>query len=496
MAVRVVVGEDEPLFREGIVRVLEQAKFEVVGVAGDAPDLLRKTGAHKPDVVITDIEMPPEKTDDGLRAAIEIRRTRPETGVVVLSQYLEDRYPLELVGDRAEGVGYLLKQRVGDLKLFVDSVRRVAAGGTALDPQVVQRMVGRRRAASPLDDLTPREREVMTLMAEGRESSSATLAERDAPALKSWLTGGDEPQVVRAFAWNPERWRTVTTRQQGLYRATIALTLVQRPRDFHTGAPLTPQLIEAGRIDDHHVFPRGYLRSVAKGDHPDSVLNHCLIDRATNIRITNRAPSAYLAEIRAELGATVDEVLRSHGLPVGADSPLLTDDFDVFLDWREQALQEALASATGKAVASAVRSPDRSSLDVEVEGVELELRRIIVDTLDGQADALPGHVAAKIAERITAARRRNPGIGNGHYDSLSGKLEYCDLRELQDVLTSKILWPQFEERFGSKETLNVRFAQLAELRNRLRHSRTVDNVTRKDGEAALLWFRQVLATGY
>jgi DNA-binding NarL/FixJ family response regulator len=189
MAVRVVVGEDEPLFREGIVRVLEQAEFEVVGVAGDAPDLLRKTHAHKPDVVITDIEMPPEKTDDGLRAAIEIRRTRPETGVVVLSQYLEDRYPLELVGDRADGVGYLLKQRVGDLKLFADSVRRVAAGGTALDPQVVQRMVGRRRAESPLDDLTPREREVMTLMAEGR--SNTGIAEElivTVPAVERHVT--------------------------------------------------------------------------------------------------------------------------------------------------------------------------------------------------------------------------------------------------------------------------------------------------------------------
>src|SRR3954469_14949424 len=114
MAVRVVVGEDEPLVREGIVRVLEDAGFEVVGVAGDAPDLLRKTNAHKPDVVITDIQMPPERTDDGLRAAIQIRRSRPETGVVVLSQFLEDRYALELVGDRADGVGYLLKDRVGD----------------------------------------------------------------------------------------------------------------------------------------------------------------------------------------------------------------------------------------------------------------------------------------------------------------------------------------------------------------------------------------------
>jgi DNA-binding NarL/FixJ family response regulator len=189
MAVRVVVGDDEPLVREGIVRVLEQAEFDVVGVAGDAPDLLRKTGAHKPNVVVTDIEMPPDKTDDGLRAAIEIRRTRPDTGVVVLSQYLEDRYPLELVGDRAEGVGYLLKERVGDLKLFADSVRRVAAGGTALDPQVVQRMVGRRRASSPVDELTPREREVMTLMAEGR--SNTGIAEElivTVPAVERHVT--------------------------------------------------------------------------------------------------------------------------------------------------------------------------------------------------------------------------------------------------------------------------------------------------------------------
>jgi DNA-binding NarL/FixJ family response regulator len=171
MAVRVVVGEDQLLVREGIVRVLEQAGFEVVGVAADAQDLLRKTNAHKPDVVITDIQMPPDRTDDGLRAAIEIRRTRPDTGVVVLSQFLEDRYALELVGERADGVGYLLKDRVGDPKLFADSLHRVAAGGSALDPQVIQRMVGRRRGNSPLDELTPRERQVVALMAEGRSNS-------------------------------------------------------------------------------------------------------------------------------------------------------------------------------------------------------------------------------------------------------------------------------------------------------------------------------------
>jgi DNA-binding NarL/FixJ family response regulator len=168
--IRILVGEDEPLVRAGIVRVLEEAGFEVVGVAGDADELVRKAAGHHPDVVLTDIQMPPDRTDDGLRAALRIRSAQPDVGVIVLSQFLEDRYALDLVGERAEGVGYLLKNRVGDLSLFVDAVQRVARGGSALDPAVVERMVGRRRARTPLDDLTSREREVMTLMAQGRSN--------------------------------------------------------------------------------------------------------------------------------------------------------------------------------------------------------------------------------------------------------------------------------------------------------------------------------------
>jgi DNA-binding NarL/FixJ family response regulator len=168
--IRVVVGEDEPLVREGIVRVLTDAGFEVVAEASDARDLVRRALGLKPDVVVTDIQMPPDSTDDGLRAALEIRQRRPEVGVLVLSQFLEARYALDLVGDRAAGVGYLLKNRVGNLELFQDAVRRVARGGSALDPDVVQRMVGRRRRSDPIDDLTPREREVLALMAEGRSN--------------------------------------------------------------------------------------------------------------------------------------------------------------------------------------------------------------------------------------------------------------------------------------------------------------------------------------
>ena len=164
---RVIVGEDQPIVREGIVRVLVAAGIEVVSVAGDAVELLGKARAYRPDVVVTDIQMPPDHTDDGLRAAQAIRASLPGTGVLVLSQYLEDRYALDLVGDRADGVGYLLKERVGDLATFVEAVRRVASGGSWLDPLVVERMVGRRRVAGPIERLTPREREVLGLMAQG-----------------------------------------------------------------------------------------------------------------------------------------------------------------------------------------------------------------------------------------------------------------------------------------------------------------------------------------
>jgi DNA-binding NarL/FixJ family response regulator len=170
--VRVVVGEDSVLLREGIVRVLAAAGFDVVAQAGDAEDLVRKVCAHKPDVAVVDIRMPPTETDDGLRAAIEIRRRLPGTGVLVLSQYLEEGYALDLVADGAEGTGYLLKERVGDVERFADSVRRVGEGGAALDPEVVVQVLGRRRRDDPLVGLTERDREVLALMAEGRSNQA------------------------------------------------------------------------------------------------------------------------------------------------------------------------------------------------------------------------------------------------------------------------------------------------------------------------------------
>lgn len=167
---RVVLGEDDVLLREGIARLLAEAGFEVVAQAGDAEGFLRKALAHRPDVAVVDIQMPPGRGDDGLRAALELRRRLPDTGVLVLSQYYEERYALDLIGDSAEGVGYLLKERVGDVEAFTGAVARVAAGGSALDPEVVGRMLGRRRRTGPLDELSPREREVLACIAEGKSN--------------------------------------------------------------------------------------------------------------------------------------------------------------------------------------------------------------------------------------------------------------------------------------------------------------------------------------
>jgi DNA-binding NarL/FixJ family response regulator len=174
--VRVIVADDSTLLREGVVRLLEEAGFEVAGQAADGEELLRKVRAHKPDVAVVDVRMPPTHTDEGLRAAREIRAELPAVGVLVLSQYVEVAYARELLAESAEGLGYLLKDRVADVAALTEAVRRVGEGGSALDPEVVSQMLGRQRRDDPLAELTPREREVLGLMAEGR-SNGAIAAE-------------------------------------------------------------------------------------------------------------------------------------------------------------------------------------------------------------------------------------------------------------------------------------------------------------------------------
>jgi DNA-binding NarL/FixJ family response regulator len=206
---RIVIADDAVLLREGAARLLVDAGYEVVAQAGDAEDLLRKVRAHTPDVAIIDIRMPPDNVDDGLRAALTIREELPAVGILLLSQYVEDRYLGQLLAGGAEGVGYLLKDRVADVERLTEAVERVAAGGSVLDPEVVAQMLGRSREEGPLDSLTAREREVLGLMAEGRTNRaiagelflSERAVERHVTSIFSKLdlpSGGEDHRRVLA----------------------------------------------------------------------------------------------------------------------------------------------------------------------------------------------------------------------------------------------------------------------------------------------------------
>ena len=175
-AIRIVLADDAVLLREALAAALEASGFRVVGQAEDVPGLLALVAGERPDVAIVDVRMPPTHTTEGLEAARQIRQTRPEVAILVLSQYIETRYAIDLIREDPAGIGYLLKERVTRLDDLADAVRRVAAGGSVIDPEVVARLLGRPRSHSPLDELTPREREVLSLMAEGR--SNQAVAEK------------------------------------------------------------------------------------------------------------------------------------------------------------------------------------------------------------------------------------------------------------------------------------------------------------------------------
>ena len=173
---RVVIAEDQALLREGLASLLKDEGHDVLATVGDADALLAAAGEHRPDLAIIDVRMAPTQTDEGVRAAVELRRRQPEVAILILSQYVEERYATDLLSGGSRGVGYLLKDRVADVSEFISAARRVAAGGTAIDPEVVSQLLSRRRRADVLDELTPREHEVLALMAEGH--TNAAIAER------------------------------------------------------------------------------------------------------------------------------------------------------------------------------------------------------------------------------------------------------------------------------------------------------------------------------
>jgi DNA-binding NarL/FixJ family response regulator len=209
----VVIAEDSVLLREGLVRLMGDGGFDVVAAVGDGPSLVSAADALEPGLCVVDVRMPPSHTDEGLRAALEVRRRRPGTAILVLSAYVEERYAVELLAGSAQGVGYLLKERVADVSDFLAAARRVGEGGAALDPEVVAQLLGRSRRANPLASLTPREREVLAFMAEGR--SNAAIAERMVVTdgavekhvsgifakLELPATGSDHRRVLAVLAW-------------------------------------------------------------------------------------------------------------------------------------------------------------------------------------------------------------------------------------------------------------------------------------------------------
>ncbi|WP_227000759.1 response regulator transcription factor [Protaetiibacter intestinalis] len=211
MSVRVVVADDSVLLREGLVRVLEEAGHEVVGAFGDADELLAAVGELRPELAVLDVRMPPSFRDEGVRAALRLRRELPETGILLLSQYVEVAYAQELLGSGGGGVGYLLKDRVASLAELTDAIDRIAAGGTVLDPEVVAQLIGRRN--DPLGSLTPREREVLQLMAEGRSNTAIAkqlfigvgAVEKNVTSIFGKLgledSGTDHRRVLAVVAW-------------------------------------------------------------------------------------------------------------------------------------------------------------------------------------------------------------------------------------------------------------------------------------------------------
>lgn len=178
------------------------------------------------------------------------------------------------------------------------------------------------------------------------DNAPNSRAEADVPALHAWLCGEAPPSVVSNFKFDPSAWLDITVRQRGLYRSTIALLMRQRPLDFHQAVPLTRTVIESTAVDDHHIFPAGYLKDQGGTNHVDTVLNHTLIDKMTNVAISKKAPSIYLAEMAAALGGNLDAVLKSHGLPHDKDGPLWSDDYDDFLEWRLDHLTAELGKVT------------------------------------------------------------------------------------------------------------------------------------------------------
>ena len=325
-------------------------------------------------------------------------------------------------------------------------------------------------------------------------SVESTIA-RDFLDVKAWLEEDTaEPALLQEFKANFKslELRKETKRGTSVYNGIFNLLVLQGARDWMTG-----NVPQHGDLDDHHIVPASWGAKNLKNNSIHTILNRTPLTVDTNRKvIRERLPNAYLPELIANNGDTaVRSIMESHFISPAAQEILLRDpfgpdDFEAFIVKRQRTIQEAIESLLIKERLDL--SPQLRELDESIEKTELALRQIIVETFNEDASQFPPHVRQKIDERLQLAAKKNAALDTEQYQTLSGMLELCDLRELQDTITSKTSWSQFEPRFTNKETLVAKFGQLAEFRNGIRHSRTVDEVTRKEGEAAILWFEQVI----
>jgi hypothetical protein len=323
------------------------------------------------------------------------------------------------------------------------------------------------------------------------ESTSA----RDYLDLRAWLENDDtEPALLLEFR---NRYRNLELRREvkrgtSVYNGIFNLLVLQGARDWITG-----NVPQHGDLDDHHIVPVSWGAKNLQGNLIHTILNRTPLTANTNRRVIgDRLPNLYLLEMIKNNGEkVVRSIMDSHFISPTAQAILMRDpftgaDFEAFIAERQRSFQDAIENLLIKERLDL--SPHFRELDEGIERVELGLRRTIASTLEGDATQLPAHVTQKVEERIQQAAKKNGALDTEYYQTLPTRLEFFDLRELQDTIMSKALWPRFEKRFVNKESLDLKFGQLADLRNGIRHSRTVSTITRKEGEAALLWFEQML----
>jgi hypothetical protein len=325
--------------------------------------------------------------------------------------------------------------------------------------------------------------------------SVESTAARDFQDVRRWIDdAGAEPGLIAEFKhhFRNLELRKETRRGSSIYNGIFNLLVLQGARDWMKGT-----VPVAGDLDDHHIVPRAWAKKNV-GALGDSILNRTPLTAETNRHvICDRLPNEYLPELIANNGERqVRDILASHfvsdkAFDILLRKPFTVEDFEAFIAERQRTIQDAIETLLIKRrldLPVALRE-----LDEHIEQVELRLRDVVRAGLDDDSALVPSNISDKVDERLQRALKRSAAMDSDYYATLEGQLEYFDLRELQDTIANKTLWPRFEARFGTKEALNARFGQFAELRNAIRHSRSVDTVVRKDGEAALSWFQQVLA---